>query len=136
MRPRRAPRRRRADAESRFNRDFWVDEIELLCDGAGRRQRAGGLRRSNPGHCLWTGMVDRERAAAVAQVLMGDGMFSGYGVRTLSAAEPAYHPLSYHRGTVWPHDNSLIAMGLARCGQGPAAARIAAGLLCRGVLRP
>lgn len=123
-----APRRRAQMLKAAFNRDFWVDEINyyaMALDGDNAPVASVG---SNPGHCLWTGMVDRERAAAVARVLMGDGMFSGYGVRTLSAAEPAYHPLSYHRGTVWPHDNSLIAMGLARCGQGPAAARIAAGL--------
>src|SRR5690606_37693393 len=65
---------------------------------------------------------------AAARALMSDHMCSGYGVRTLSAAEKAYHPLSYHRGTVWPHDNALIALGLVRRGRGDAAARIAAGL--------
>lgn len=111
-----------------FNRDFWVDEIGFYAMALDRHKRPIAAVSSNPGHCLWSGIIARERADAVAQTLLSDDMFTGYGIRTLSAAEPAYHPLSYHRGTVWPHDNSLIAMGLARSGHGAAAARIAAGL--------
>lgn len=121
-------RRKAKSLKAAFNRDFWVEETQfyaMALDGRGSPVASVG---SNPGHGLWTGVIPPERAGAVARILMGDDMFSGYGVRTLSASERGYHPLSYHRGTVWPHDNSLIAMGLARSGQSPAAARIAAGL--------
>lgn len=111
-----------------FNRDFWVDETNFYAMALDGDNRPVASVASNPGQCLWTGIIAAERVETVVQALMSDDMFSGYGVRTLSAAETAYHPLSYHRGSVWPHDNSLIAMGLARAGQGAAAARIAAGL--------
>ncbi|MFS8628581.1 MAG: glycogen debranching N-terminal domain-containing protein [Limnochordales bacterium] len=124
-----AEQRRRAEAlKAAFNRDFWVEETQyyaMALDGAGAPVASVS---SNPGQCLWTGIVAPERAEAVRRVLMGSGLFSGYGVRTLSAEERGYHPLSYHRGTVWPHDNSLIALGLARYGFGADAARIACGL--------
>lgn len=124
-----AGQRRRAEAlKEAFHRDFWVEETQFFAmalDGGKAPVAAVG---SNPGHGLWTGIIGDDRADAAARALMSDHMFSGYGVRTLSAAEKAYHPLSYHRGTVWPHDNALIALGLARRGRGDAAARIAAGL--------
>jgi glycogen debranching enzyme len=73
---------------------------------------------------LWSGIVPVERAARVAEVLMGNGLWSGWGVRTLSANEAGYNPLVYHNGTVWPHDNSLAAAGLARAGRTGDAQRI------------
>jgi glycogen debranching enzyme len=76
------------------------------------------------GHLLWSGIVPPERADQVADALMGDALWSGWGVRTMSTEDAAYSPLSYHNGTVWPHDNSLIARGLARYGRWPAAQRI------------
>jgi len=79
---------------------------------------------SNIGHLLWSGIVPDERAGAIVDRLMGDDLWSGWGVRTMSAADAAYNPLSYHNGTVWPHDNSLIAAGLARYGRWPEAHRI------------
>lgn len=121
-------RRRAEELKKAFNRDFWVEETQFFAmalDGSGAPVASVS---SNPGQCLWAGVVAAGRADAVAKTLMGDGLFSGYGVRTLSAQERGYHPLSYHRGSVWPHDNSLIAMGLARYGFRRAAARIAAGL--------
>ena len=71
---------------------------------------------SNPGHLLFCGVLSPERAEAVAETLFGDGLYSGWGIRTLSQDEKIYNPMSYHRGSVWPHDNSLIGFGLASNG--------------------
>ena len=84
---------------------------------------------SNMGHLLWSGIVPPQRVDAVVDALMGDALWSGWGVRTMSDQDAAYNPLSYHNGTVWPHDNSLIAWGLARYGRWPEAQRIAQRLL-------
>ena len=71
---------------------------------------------SNIGHLLWSGIVDEEKAAVCVRHLMGDRLFSGWGVRTMAEGEGGYNPVGYHIGTVWPHDNSIIAQGLARYG--------------------
>src|SRR5690606_20071339 len=84
---------------------------------------------SNMGHCLWTGIVDDDKAAAVARHLAGPELNSGWGVRTLAASMPAYNPVSYHRGSVWPHDTALSAAGLMRYGFVAEAHRLIDGLL-------
>ncbi|GAA2479122.1 amylo-alpha-1,6-glucosidase [Terrabacter carboxydivorans] len=84
---------------------------------------------SNMGHCLWTGIVDDEHAAQVAEALMSPEMFTGFGIRTLSSAAGAYNPMSYHNGSVWPHDNAIIAAGLRRYGFVEEAGRVVLGLL-------
>src|SRR5438552_12630421 len=71
---------------------------------------------SNPGHCLWAGLIGGERARLTAERLLADDMLCGWGVRTLSALEPTFNPMSYHNGSVWPHDNSLLAAGLKLAG--------------------
>src|SRR3970282_2301912 len=71
---------------------------------------------SNPGHGLYCGIVDEEKAVPLAKRLLSPDMFSGGGIRTMSKAAPAYNPMSYHNGSVWPHDNALIAAGLKRYG--------------------
>ena len=112
-----------------FDEAFWLPEetfYAVALDGANDPVAAVG---SNPGHCLWSGVVPPERADAVIDRLVADDMFSGWGVRTLSADHAGYNPQSYHRGSVWPHDNSLIALGAARYGRGDAARRIADGLV-------
>ncbi|MGX7674202.1 amylo-alpha-1,6-glucosidase [Plantactinospora sp. DSM 117369] len=113
-------RRLRAEAAEladRFNRDFWLDDrggyYALGLDGD--KQPIDAMT-SNLGHLLWSGIVPAERAAILAQQLMSDQLFSGWGVRTLSTGDRGYNPIGYHLGTVWPHDNSLIAHGLARYG--------------------
>jgi glycogen debranching enzyme len=109
----------------RFDEAFWVDErggyYALALDG--EKQRVDSMC-SNIGHLLWSGIVQPGRADAVVDALMGEGLWSGWGVRTMSEDDAAYNPLSYHNGTVWPHDNSLIAWGLARYGRWPEAQRI------------
>ena len=108
-------RREAADLRQRFNEAYWTGEhYALALDGDGARVDS---LCSNVGHLLWSGIVPDERVDAVVAALMGDGLWSGWGVRTMSSHAAAYNPLSYHNGTVWPHDNSLIAAGLARYGR-------------------
>ncbi|HUC01107.1 MAG TPA: glycogen debranching N-terminal domain-containing protein [Solirubrobacterales bacterium] len=114
---------------SSFHDDFWIPErgcYALALDGD--KRQVDGLA-SNIGHLLWSGLLDEVSAAAVAGRLLGEELFSGWGVRTLAAGEAGYNPLGYHTGTVWPHDNSLIAAGLARYGHDRAAGTIAASIL-------
>jgi glycogen debranching enzyme len=104
----------------RFNQDFWTDArggyyVEALVGEPGSKRQADAMT-SNMGHLLWSGVVPPERAAILVRHLFGEGMFSGWGVRTMSAEEPAYNPVMYHDGTVWPHDNSLICAGFHRYG--------------------
>jgi glycogen debranching enzyme len=83
---------------------------------------------SNPAHCLYCGIVDEPKALLVAERLMAPDMFSGWGIRTLSSDSPAYNPMSYHNGSVWPHDNAIAAAGLKRYGFDAATNRVASGL--------
>jgi glycogen debranching enzyme len=118
-----------ADLKRRFNRDYWVEDGEyfaLALDPAGRQVDALG---SNNGHLLWSGIVDKSKAKAVAAHLLGRKLFSGWGVRTLAEGEARYNPIGYHVGTVWPYDNSFIAWGLRRYGFKDEAAEIASGIL-------
>jgi glycogen debranching enzyme len=122
---------REAEAlRDRFDEAFWCDErggyYALALDGQKRRVDA---LTSNIGHLLWSGIVPSSRADAVVDRLMGEELWSGWGVRTMSSADGGYNPLSYHNGSVWPHDNSLIALGLARYGRWPEAQRIVRRLL-------
>ena len=121
--------REAADLRRRFNRDFWVDDggyFALALDPEGRQVDA---LTSNNGHLLWSGIVDKSKAKAVAGHLLGPRLFSGWGVRTLAEGEGRYNPIGYHVGTVWPFDNSFIAWGLRRYGFKEEAAMIAAGIL-------
>jgi glycogen debranching enzyme len=118
------------ELRERFNRDFWIDErggyYALGLDGDKRRIDS---MTSNMGQLLWSGIVPGDRAGIVARQLMSPAMFSGWGVRTTSTADRAFNPIGYHMGTVWPHDNSLIAHGLARYGFRQEANRIALAML-------
>jgi glycogen debranching enzyme len=112
------------ELRERFDEAFWIDDgayYALALDGDKRRVDA---LCSNIGHLLWSGIVPPHRVDAIVDRLMGDDLWSGWGVRTMSTADAAYNPLSYHNGTVWPHDNSLIAAGLARYARWPEAQRI------------
>jgi glycogen debranching enzyme len=122
--------REAAELRERFDEAYWVDEgggyYALALD---REKNAVDSRCSNMGHLLWSGIVPPNRVDAIVDALMGDALWSGWGVRTMSEQDAAYNPLSYHNGTVWPHDNSLIAWGLARYRRWPEAQRIAQRLL-------
>jgi len=109
---------------SRFEERFWCEEIgtyALALDGHGEPCR---VRASNAGHCLFAGIARDDRAARVAETLMAPASFAGWGIRTVAAGEARYNPMSYHNGSIWPHDNALIASGLARYGFRDDAARI------------
>ncbi|GAB0112689.1 amylo-alpha-1,6-glucosidase [Acidisoma sp. C75] len=111
-----------------FEAAFWCEEIgtyALALDGAKKPCR---VRSSNPGHLLVTGIVAPERAARMTEGFMSQDFFCGWGIRTVATTEARYNPMSYHNGSVWPHDNALIAMGLARYGQTEAVTRIFEGL--------
>ena len=101
---------------ARFESAFWCEEqstYALALDGAKRPCR---VRTSNAGHCLFAGIASPERARRVAEGLIGSEMFSGWGIRTVAHAEHRYNPMSYHNGSVWPHDNGMAAAGFARYG--------------------
>lgn len=116
------------DLRTAFNEAFWdPDEGTFVLALDGRKRQVRSVT-SNPGHCLYCGIVDPERAAALAERLMASDMFSGWGIRTLSSHSPAYNPMSYHNGSVWPHDNAVIAAGLKRYGFHDATERIASAL--------
>ncbi len=100
----------------RFNRDFWLADREFFALALDGEKKPVDSLTSNVGHLLWSGIVDEDKAPALARHLLGDELFSGWGVRTMGTAEGGYSPIEYHDGTVWPHDNSLIAAGLARYG--------------------
>ncbi|MGH9082388.1 MAG: amylo-alpha-1,6-glucosidase [Acidimicrobiales bacterium] len=112
----------------RFNEEFWLPErghYALALDG---QKRPVDALASNIGHCLWTGIVDEQHAPDVAGHLTGPDMFTGFGVRTLAASMGAYNPMSYHNGSVWPHDNAIVAAGLMRYGFIAEAQRVASAL--------
>jgi glycogen debranching enzyme len=114
-----------AELRRRFNEDFWLSQRECYALALDGEKRAVDSITSNVGHLLWSGIVDEERAEAIAGHLLGDALFSGWGVRTMAEGEGGYNPIRYHNGTVWPHDNSLIAHGLARYGFRKQATKIA-----------
>jgi glycogen debranching enzyme len=113
-----------AELKARFNQTFWIDEegtYAFALDGDKNQVRSVA---SNAGHALWCGIADDDKARLVAGRLLAPDMFSGWGVRTLSEHSPAYDPMSYHNGSVWPHDNAIIAAGMARYGLSDHAAPI------------
>ena len=120
----------------RFHDAFWCESIgtyALALDGQGEQCV---VRTSNAGHCLWTGIAPRDSAAAIARQLLSPSSFNGWGVRTLDEREARYNPMSYHNGSIWPHDNALIALGLARYGLMPEAMRVFSGLFATAQAMP
>lgn len=112
----------------RFNRDFWMDDKGCYALALQKDGRPAAVVSSNAGHALWTGIADDGKAQRTIDRLMAGDMFSGWGVRTLSEQERAFNPIGYHLGTVWPHDNSILAAGFRRYGRGEDALRIFHGL--------
>ena len=104
------------DLKRRFNETFWLPEWQWYAVALDGDKQPVDALASNMGHCLWTGIVDADKAPAVVAHLMSPEMFSGWGVRTLATTMGAYNPLGYHNGSIWPHDNAIIAAGLARYG--------------------
>ncbi|MFZ1107237.1 MAG: glycogen debranching N-terminal domain-containing protein [Rhodomicrobium sp.] len=120
-----ALRKKAAVLFKKFNEDFWDEECGFYAFALDGEKKKVLSVASNAGHCLWSGIVQPERAAAVVKRLMRDDMRSGWGIRTLSADHPAFNPYNYQTGAVWPHDNALIALGMRRYGFAAEAAAVA-----------
>jgi glycogen debranching enzyme len=122
--------------QNRFNRDFWVEDqgyCAIALDGEGRP--VDGIT-SNPGHCLDLGILYPDKAKSVAERLQAPDMFNGWGIRTLSSLSPAYNPMGYHIGSVWPHDNGMIAAGLRSMGLVDQALEVAQGVIDMTLQQP
>ncbi|MFF7333653.1 glycogen debranching N-terminal domain-containing protein [Streptomyces sp. NPDC008150] len=118
-----------AELRDRFTRHFWMADEEfpaLALDGEGRQVDA---LASDAGHLLWSGILPPALAATTGRRLMRSDFFSGWGIRTLASGQRPYHPLSYHRGSIWPHDNAIVALGLAKAGLTAEAHTLARGLV-------
>ncbi|HTT21130.1 MAG TPA: amylo-alpha-1,6-glucosidase [Candidatus Sulfotelmatobacter sp.] len=118
-----------AQLQHRFEEKFWCDEISTYALALDGHKKPCRVRTSNPGHCLFTGIASPERANLVAHTLVSHDLFSGWGIRTVGCHESRYNPLSYHNGSVWPHDNGIIAAGMARYGFREFAGRVLMSLL-------
>jgi glycogen debranching enzyme len=111
----------------RFEEAFWCEDLSLYALALDGRKRACRVRTSNAGQCLFTGIASADRAALVAEALLRAESFSGWGIRTLAMGEPTYNPMGYHTGSVWPHDNALIAYGMSQYGITAPALRVFTG---------
>jgi glycogen debranching enzyme len=120
---------RAAALKRAFVRDFWLDRERTVALALDADKRPCRVMASNAAHCLTAGLLDGDQAAALAERLLSDDMFSGWGVRTLSARERRYNPMSYHNGSVWPHDNAIAAFGLSRLERREGVQRILGSLL-------
>jgi glycogen debranching enzyme len=120
-----ALRAKAASIFDRFNEAFWDENLGFYAYALDGEKKKVLTVASNAGHCLWSGIVSPDRAKKVVERLMAPDMWSGWGIRTLSALNPAFNPYNYQTGSVWPHDNSIIAMGFKSYGFAAEAARIA-----------
>ena len=120
--------RRAETLRVRFEEKFWCEDLSTYALALDGRKQSCRVRTSNPGHCLFTGIAEHSRAACVARELLGEDCFTGWGVRTLSSSEVRYNPMSYHNGSVWPHDNAILAAGAARYGLHDVAVKLLGGL--------
>ncbi len=111
-----------------FQQMFWYDDLGTYALALDHDKRPCMVRSSNAGHCLFSGIADDGHAASIARQLVGETFFTGWGVRTIATTEVRYNPMSYHNGSVWPHDNALIAAGAARYGMKDVAVKILTGL--------
>jgi glycogen debranching enzyme len=109
--------RRAAALKAAFDRAFWLEDEQYYCLALDAKKAPVAAITSNPGHALWSGIVPPERAPRVAERLLEEDLFSGWGIRTLSTRSPRFNPSGYHLGTVWPHDNAIAALGLKRYGE-------------------
>ncbi len=114
---------------NRFDSAFWCDEISTYAMALDGQKEKCRIRTSNAGHCLYTGIAPTDHAYPIAHSLLSKDFYSGWGIRTVASSESRYNPISYHNGSVWPHDNGLIAAGLARYGFKDMACEILSALL-------
>ncbi len=116
------------DLKDRFNKDFWLEDYQFLSMGLDKDGNPMKIVTTNPGHCLETGIVDYKYIQPVAERFFDEDMFTGWGIRTLSKDAYAFNPMSYHNGTVWPHDNSIVAYGLSKVGRPDLSLKVLTGL--------
>ena len=109
-------REQAATLKQKFNEVFWMEQEGCFAYGLDPNKQQITSLASNPGHCLWSGIADASKAARTASRLLQSDMWTGWGIRTLSSHNPAYNPFSYQNGSVWPHDNGIIAAGFKRYG--------------------
>lgn len=112
----------------RFNQVFWCEEISTFALALDGKKQPCRVRTSNPGHVLWSGIAAPDYVDRIVETLLAPESFSGWGIRTVATSEARYNPMAYHNGTVWPHDNALIALGMGRCGHQSGALRVLDGL--------
>ena len=103
--------------KERFNKDFWMEDMRFFAMGLDKYGNQIKTITSNPGHCLETGIIDKHYESIIAERFFEPDMFSGWGIRTLSTNTLMYNPMSYHNGSIWPHDNSIIAYGFSKIGR-------------------
>lgn len=113
---------------NRFERSFWCRDLSSYALALDGLKQPCCVRTSNAGHCLWTGIADQKHGRKTARTLVGDEFFNGWGVRTVASSEVRYNPMAYHNGSVWPHDNAVIAAGMASYGFKQGALSILSGL--------
>ncbi|CAN5633988.1 amylo-alpha-1,6-glucosidase [soil metagenome] len=125
-----------AALKERFERDFWMEDERFVALALDSENKQVGVVSSNPGHLLFTGVLSEEKANHVADRLMSTELQSGWGIRTLSKSTIAYNPMSYHNGSIWPHDNAIIAEGMRKIGRVADAHKIMLGLLEAAQFQP
>lgn len=113
---------------TRFERSFWCNDLSFYALALDGLKQPCRVKTSNAGHCLWSGIADQRHGMRTAKTLMDEDFFNGWGVRTVAASEIRYNPMAYHNGSVWPHDNALIAAGMAAYGYKQGALKILSGL--------
>jgi glycogen debranching enzyme len=124
---------RKAQAlRKQFELSFWDEKLGVYVLALDGEKKTCRVRSSNAGHCLWTGIASQARASRLARTLLSEELFCGWGIRTIGSGEARYNPMSYHNGSVWPHDNAIIASGLARYGLKQEALRILSALFEAG----
>ncbi|PYZ93998.1 amylo-alpha-1,6-glucosidase [Salipaludibacillus keqinensis] len=115
--------------KAQFEESYWMEEQQFYALALDKEKNQVGTVTSNPGHVLLSGMLDLDRAKSVSDMLVSDKMYSGYGIRTMGEGEAGYNPMSYHNGTVWPHDNSVIILGMSKTKNQEQAAKAMEGLI-------
>ncbi|MCZ6775357.1 MAG: amylo-alpha-1,6-glucosidase [Ignavibacteria bacterium] len=121
--------RREAEAlRKKFLKDFWCQELGTYALALDGNKRPCQVKSSNAGQCLFSGIATEEHARTVAQGLLTEDFFTGWGIRTIASSESRYNPISYHNGSIWPHDNALIAFGMSRYGLKDEVVKVLAGL--------
>jgi glycogen debranching enzyme len=115
--------------KEKFEKEFWMDDVNYYAIALDENKEQVGTITSNPGHVLFSDMLTAERVHSVIDMLVSSKMFSGYGIRTMGSEEAGYNPMSYHDGSIWPHDNSLIILGMSKLKKSDAANKVMEGLI-------